>query len=98
MMTAHVSMRTYVMVFVALLSLTTATVMAAFVHLGRVNDVVALSIAVTKALLVLIFFMHLRDSPVLTRLAVGAGVFWLVTMIVLTMTDVLSRDWLTVIH
>jgi cytochrome c oxidase subunit 4 len=93
-MTAHISMRTYVLVFAALLFLTAVTVMVAFVHLGTANDVVALTIAVTKALLVLIFFMHLRDSPVLSRLVVCAGVFWLVTMIVLTMSDVLSRDWL----
>ena len=97
-MTAHISLRTYVLVFAALLFLTAATVMAAFVHMGRANDIVALSIAVTKALLVLIFFMHLRDSPILSRLVVCAGVFWLVTMIALTMSDVLTRDWLAVVR
>jgi cytochrome c oxidase subunit 4 len=90
-------MRTYATVFAALLFLTVVTVMAAFVHLGALNDVVALGIAVTKALLVLIFFMHLRHSPALMRLSMAAAVFWLVTMIVLSMTDVLSRGWLPVI-
>jgi cytochrome c oxidase subunit 4 len=89
-------MRTYVIVFVTLLFMTALTVFISFVHLGRWNDVVALTIAVTKALLVLIYFMHLRHSPVLTRLSVAAGVFWLVTLITLTMSDVLTRGWLGV--
>jgi cytochrome c oxidase subunit IV len=93
---APVSMRTYTAVFVALLTLTTITVMASFIHMGRFNDIVALTIAVTKALLVLVYFMHLRDSPGLSRLAVVAGVFWLLTMIVLTMSDVLTRATVSV--
>jgi cytochrome c oxidase subunit 4 len=96
-MSAHVSMRTYVLVFVALLFLTLLTLFVAFIPLGRLNDVVALTIATTKALLVLIFFMHLRDSPALMRLSVAAGMFWLITLIALSMSDVLSREWLPVI-
>jgi cytochrome c oxidase subunit 4 len=84
-------MRTYLLIFLALLALTVVTVMAAFVHLGRMNDVVALTIAVTKALLVLLYFMHLRHSAVLTRLAVAAGVFWLATMVAFTLSDVMTR-------
>ena len=93
----HVSMRTYVIVFVLLLFMTLLTVMIAFIHLGRLNDIVALSIAMTKALLVLIFFMHLRDSPALMRLSVAAGIFWLMTLIALSMSDVLSRSWIPVL-
>jgi cytochrome c oxidase subunit IV len=95
-MTAHIRMRTYAIVFATLLVLTALTVMIAFVHLGRVNDVVALTIAVTKALLVLIYFMHLRHSPALVRLSLAAGVFWLLIMIVLTMSDFVTRDMLPV--
>jgi cytochrome c oxidase subunit IV len=92
--TGHTRMRTYALVFATLLFLTLTTVMAAFVHMGRLNDVIALTIAVTKALLVLLYFMHLRHSPALTCMTVAAGVFWLVTLIVLSMSDVLTRGWL----
>ena len=94
-MTVHIGLRTYVTVFVLLLVLTGVTVMAAFVHMGRLNDVVALTIAVTKATLVLLYFMHLRHSSVLSRLTVLAGVAWLLILMVLTMSDVLTRDWIT---
>ena len=93
-MTVHIGIRTYVTVFILLLGLTAVTVMAAFVHLGRMNDVVALSIAVTKATLVLLYFMHLRHSTVLARLTIVAGVGWLLILLVLTMSDVLTRGWL----
>ena len=95
-MSVHVGMRTYLIVFGTLLFLTALTVFIAFVHLGRANDVVALAIAVTKAVLVLLYFMHLRHSPVLTRIAVAAGVLWLFTLIALTMSDLLTRGWLGV--
>jgi cytochrome c oxidase subunit 4 len=95
-MTVHVSMRTYFIVFATLMFLTALTVFMAFVHLGRLNDVVALTIAVTKATVVLLYFMHLRHSPVLTRITVVAGVLWLLMLIGLTMSDVLTRGWNTV--
>ena len=93
-MAAHISKRTYLVVFLALLALTGVTVGAAFLHLGAMNNVLALSIAVTKALLVMIYFMHLRRSPALTRICVATGVAWLIMMITLTMSDVLTRGWM----
>jgi cytochrome c oxidase subunit 4 len=89
-------MRAYLFVFATLLLLTGSTVTAAFIHLGAMNDVVAMTIAVTKALLVLVYFMHLRHSPGLTRLSVVVGVFWLVVLISLTMSDVATRGLLGV--
>jgi len=93
-MSVHIGMRTYVTVFLLLLVLTGVTVMAAFVHMGRMNDVVALTIAVTKATLVLLYFMHLRHSTALARLTVIAGVAWLMILLVLTMSDVTTRGWI----
>lgn len=81
----------YVGVFVALMVLTAATVIVARFDLGWANDVVALTIAVTKALLVLIFFMHLRYSTRLTVLTALAGFFWLGILIVLTLNDYFTR-------
>ena len=81
----------YFLTFGALLVLTAATVFVANFDLGWANDVVALGIAVTKALLVLWFFMHLRYSTRMTLLTAVAGFFWLGILLVLTLSDYLTR-------
>ena len=83
----------YVAVFTALLVFTGVTVAVAFVDLGRFNVAVALTIAIIKASLVLLYFMHLRYSARLTLVFVGIALFWLATLIVLTMSDIVSRGW-----
>jgi cytochrome c oxidase subunit IV len=83
----------YFAVFVALLVLTALTTTIAFIDLGRLNVLVALTIAVVKASLVLLYFMHLRYSPRLTLVGVAIAFFWLGILIVLTMSDVVSRGW-----
>ncbi len=91
-MAEHVTSRkVYFLVFAALLALTLATVLVAEVDLGVFNDVAALTIAVTKALLVLLFFMHVRHSTRMTALTAVAGFFWLALLIGLTMADYASR-------
>ncbi|MBW8877704.1 MAG: cytochrome C oxidase subunit IV family protein, partial [Acidobacteria bacterium] len=81
-MAEHVTSRkVYFLVFAALLALTLATVLVAEVDLGVFNDVAALTIAVTKALLVLLFFMHVRHSTRMTALTAVAGFFWLALLI-----------------
>jgi cytochrome c oxidase subunit 4 len=86
----------YLGVFAALMVLTALTVWAAFQHLGVWNTPVALAIAVTKALLVALIFMHLRHSPKLTIFVVSASVVWLAILIVITASDYLSRPWLPI--
>jgi len=88
--------RLYVAVFAALLVLTVATVTVSYVDLGPLSVVVALTIAFTKALLVVLFFMHLRESSGLVWVVAGGGFFWLAILIALTMSDVLTRGWLPV--
>jgi cytochrome c oxidase subunit IV len=91
-MSEHVaSKKTYILVWVALLVLTVVTVVIAQFNFGRLNDVVALAVAVSKAVLVILFFMHVKDSSRLTRLTVVAGFFWLAILIGITLTDYLSR-------
>jgi len=90
-----VPIRIYSIIFAALLALTAATCAISFLNLGRMNAVVALVIAFVKALLVALFFMHLRYSPRLMQIVIIAGLFWLGIMIALTMTDFLTRGWLT---
>jgi cytochrome c oxidase subunit IV len=92
-MSEHVTSRKiYFAVFGALMVLTFLTVFAARLDLGWANDVVALTIAVTKALLVLWFFMHLRYSTRVTVLTALAGFFWLAILIFLTMNDYATRE------
>ena len=76
--------------------LTAFTVAAAEIDLGRFNLAVAMAIAVLKALLVVLYFMHLRYSPKLTWVVVGTGIGCLTLLILLIMADPWTRDWLRV--
>ena len=94
-----ISIRSYLAVFVALLALTAMTTGVAFIDLGGIGNVaVALTIAVIKAVLVALYFMHLRYSSRLTMVFAAAGIFWLGIMIVLTLSDYLSRDWVSLVE
>lgn len=90
------SVKTYVGVLLALLCLTVLTTLVAFVDLGNFSVVVALAIAVCKMLLVALFFMHVRYSTRLTHLVILGGLMWLAILLLLTLTDFLSRGWLNV--
>ena len=90
------SVKTYALVFAALIGLTVATTAVSFVDLGPFSVVAALAIAVCKMLLVALFFMHVRHSTRLTRLVVLGGFVWLFILIALTLSDELSRGWVGV--
>jgi len=93
-MSGHLSPRSvYYAIFVALMVLTAVTVAVAFVPLGALNFPVAIAIAITKATLVVLFFMHVKYSSRLTKMIVGMALFFLMTMFGLTLTDYLSRGW-----
>ena len=84
---------TYLLVYVALLGLLGATIGVAFIEAGILNLLLALLIAAVKAVLVVLFFMHVRESGPLTRLFIGAGILLLLILIGLILTDYLSRTW-----
>jgi cytochrome c oxidase subunit 4 len=93
-----VPVRTYLLVFGALFVLTITTYYAATIDMETalgthfpLNSLVALAIAVTKAVLVILFFMHVKYSGRLTRMVVVAGFFWLGIMLTITMSDYLFR-------
>jgi cytochrome c oxidase subunit 4 len=86
----------YYKIFASLLVLTLLTVGVAFIDLGPLNTIIALTIAIGKATLVLLFFMHVRYSSHLIWIFVGAGVFWVGMLLVLTMSDYVTRGWLPV--
>jgi cytochrome c oxidase subunit 4 len=95
-MTEHIlPRRVYYTVFLILMFCTYLTVQIAFLDLGRINSVAALVIAVFKATLVVLFFMHVKYSTRLTWVVVLAGIFWLGIMLALTMGDYLTRGWRT---
>ena len=91
-MAGHVSPKsTYYAIFAALMVLTAVTVAVAFVPLGSFNFPVAIGIAVTKATLVILFFMHAKYSSQLTKLFVGTAFFFLIILLGLSLTDYMSR-------
>jgi len=86
----------YLGVFLALIVGTIVTTLVAYVDLGPFNIVVALFVAICKATLVILFFMHVKYSPKLTKLVVIAGIFWLIILLTITETDLLTRHWIGV--
>ena len=93
-MSGHVSPKTtYYAIFGALMVLTAITVTIAFINLGPLNFPVALGIAILKATLVILFFMHVKYSSQLTKLICGTAFFFLFVLFGLTLSDYLSRGW-----
>src|SRR6476659_9027068 len=93
-MSGHVAPKSmYYAVFAALIVGTALTVAVAFIDLGAMNNVLMLGIAMTKAMLVILFFMHVRWSSRLTWVVVASGFFWLLILFSLTMQDFLTRGW-----
>jgi cytochrome c oxidase subunit 4 len=87
-----ISVKGYAAVFAALIGLTVLTTVVAFIDLGgELNSIAAVTIAVCKALLVILYFMHVRYSDRMTWVFVGAGVFWLLILVTLTLSDALTR-------
>ncbi len=87
-----VPIRVYIAVAAALFALLGLTVAIAYVDLGNFNLLIALTIAILKALLVVLFFMHVRYSSKVTRVVASAGIIWLSIMFILTMSDFLTRS------
>ena len=93
-MSEHIVPRkVYFTVFGALMVGTAVTVLAAQLNIEPFNDLLAMTIAVTKMTLVLLYFMHVRYSSRLIWVIVAASFFWLVVMIALTLGDYSSRTW-----
>ena len=96
-MSEHIIPRkVYFTIFGALMVLLAVTVGIAYIHLGELNVIAAMTIAVTKAVLIILYFMHVRYSSRLSWVWAGAGFFWLIIMFTLTFSDYFTRDWLPV--
>jgi cytochrome c oxidase subunit 4 len=95
MSAGHVAPKSlYYTIFLALMVGTGLTVGAAFIDMGAFNNVVMLAIAAAKALLVVLFFMHVRWSSRLTWVIAASGFVWLLIMFGFTLADYTSRGWI----
>jgi cytochrome c oxidase subunit IV len=93
----------YLGILLALLVFTGLTVWASFIDLGEWhiaqgitlfwNPVVALAIACTKMTLVVLFFMHVKYSPRLTKLTVASGLITFLVLVGMTLADYFTRAW-----
>ena len=83
----------YMLVFGTLLLFTGITVGAAYIELGVLNPIVALGIASFKAVVVILFFMHVKYQSRLIKMTVGAGFFTFLVLITMTLSDYISRAW-----
>ena len=93
-MSGHVvPKKLYILVFAALIVFTGLTTGVAFINLGKWNTVAALAIAVCKASLVVLFFMHLRWSSGLMRVVLLSAFVWFAILITLTLSDEFTRHW-----
>jgi cytochrome c oxidase subunit IV len=84
--------KTYIGIWIALMCLTVITASVAFIDLGALNTVVALIIATCKALLVVLFFMHVKyTSEKLTKMVILSSIFWLMLLLFLSLADYGTR-------
>jgi len=93
----HVPVRTYLMVFVALMVLMILTVAAAFLphdKMGNWSITIALAVATVKAVLVILYFMHVKYASPLVKVVVISGFVFFFIALGLTFTDYLTRPWL----
>jgi cytochrome c oxidase subunit IV len=96
-MSEHIlPVKTYVAVYVALLVLLAATVGAAYLDLGWFNFTLTMIIAVAKAVMIMLIFMHVRYGGRLTWVFSSAAFLWLAILIGLTLNDYFTRDWLNI--
>jgi cytochrome c oxidase subunit 4 len=98
LMSEHiVSIKVYLVIFLALMTGTALTVWAGLQDFpGQLNVIVALTIAVIKATLVVLYFMHVRYSSRLIWVIVASALFWLGILFALTLSDYWTRGWLPV--
>jgi cytochrome c oxidase subunit 4 len=95
-MSGHVAPKSlYYLIFLALMLGTGLTVLVAKFDLGPLNNIVMLTVACAKAMLVILYFMHLRWGSRLTWVVAGSGFFWLLILFSITMADYMSRGWIS---
>jgi cytochrome c oxidase subunit 4 len=92
-MDQKIGSRVYLWTFAALVGLLALTWGFAYINLGAWNAPIALSVAVAKAFLIALFFMHLRGSRSLLYLAASSGVVWLIILLGFALSDYVTRTF-----
>ena len=94
-----VEWKTYLKVWIALMGLMVLTAALSFIDLGDLSTIVALTIAVIKTVLIVLVFMHVKyESQAMTLVVIVGGFFWLGILLVLSLTDYLTRGLLSFAH
>jgi cytochrome c oxidase subunit IV len=88
-----VARKIYYTIFGALMLMTAITVGVAYIDLGPINTIVAIVIACFKAMIVVLYFMHVKFGTRLVKLTVIAGLYWMGILLTLTLSDYLTRGW-----
>ena len=92
-MSGHIApIRLYFVIFGALMVFTLLTVWVSYLNLGYFNLPVALIIAITKAMLVILYFMHVRWSDRLVQVTAASGFVFLLILFSITLSDYMTRD------
>lgn len=91
-----ITVRTYLIVYAALIVLLFATVGGAMLPLGALHLPVAMTIAVIKAVMIVLIFMHVYYSSALTKIVSIAALFWAALLLAITLADYFSRGWLDI--
>jgi cytochrome c oxidase subunit 4 len=88
-----ISVKTNLLVFAGLIALLIATVVAGQFDLGVLSIVIAMTIAAVKALLIILYFMHVRFSSRLAWVFAASGFVWLAILLSFVLSDYISRGW-----
>jgi len=86
--------RTYLVTYIALLALTLANVLLAYLNLGPFSMAISILLAAIQASLIAGFFMQALYESALVRVVTAGGVIWFLIMATLTLTDYITRGWL----
>jgi len=93
MNTHLVSLRSYVLTWLALLGLTVLTILIGFANLGQFSVLIAVSIAAVQASLLAAVYMHALFGPTLVRVIVAGGIVWFLFFLTQTLGDYMTRGW-----
>jgi cytochrome c oxidase subunit IV len=90
----HPTVTAYLVVWLILMVLLVLTIVVAAVHIPYIGFLIAMAIAISKGLLVVLYFMHVRYSSPIVWVFSGAAFLWFGILIVLTIQDYMTRGWL----
>lgn len=92
----HITVKTLLVIYAALIALMFLTYGAALIDLGRANFLIAMGIATVKMVLIVLYFMHVRYSPKLTWVAAMGTFLWLIVLVAGLLNDYFTRGLINI--